>query len=155
MEGLSWMVEEFTLHNRIGFKVTSLARVMESRLERMLKKHNVTRLMWCVLRGVGMEDQTTPSQLASYIGVARPAISRLLKTMMDRGFIERQSKGEDGRVSEVVLTELGLSTMKECHILVRELNNHYSSKLDEETFEQFMQTINVLLEGEDETLMRL
>jgi DNA-binding MarR family transcriptional regulator len=102
-----------------------------------------------------MEDQTTPSQLASYSGVARPAISRLLKTMMDRGFIERQSKGEDGRVSEVVLTELGLSTMKECHILVRELNSHYSSKLDEETFEQFMQTINVLLEGEDETLMRL
>lgn len=149
------MTEQFTLHNRIGFKVTSLARVMETQLERKLKTFRVTRLMWCVLRGVGMEGQTTPSELASYIGVARPAISRLLRTMMDRGFIERQSKGDDGRVTEVVLTELGHQTMKDCHILVRELNQHYSSKLGEEAFEQFMQTINVLLDGEDETLMRL
>ena len=74
---------------------------------------------------------------------------------MDRGLIERQSKSDDGRVTEVVLTEFGHQTMKDCHILVRDLNQHYSSKLGDEAFAHFMQSINVLLDGEDETLMRL
>lgn len=149
------MAEEFTLHNRVGFKVTRLARIMEARLEKQLSEHGVTRLMWCVMRGVGMENVNTPSGLAEYICIARPAISRLLKNMEARGLVERTGINNDKRFTEVALTELGDEKMKTCHILVRQLNEHFSSKLDPDTYDTLMEAIDRLTEGEQVRLMRL
>ncbi|MEP2706850.1 MAG: MarR family transcriptional regulator [Roseibium sp.] len=149
------MSEDFTLHNRIGFKVTRLARIMEARLEKQLSEHGITRLMWCVLRGVGMENVTTPSELADYICIARPAISRLLKTMEERGLLERNGIDNDKRYTDVALTDLGMEKMKACHVLVRQLNEHFSGKLDRETYGVLMDAIDTLTEGEHVQLMRL
>ena len=149
------MAEEFTLHNRVGFKVTRLARIMEARLEKQLSEHGVTRLMWCVMRGVGMENVNTPSGLAEYICIARPAISRLLKSMEQRGLVERTGINDDKRFTEVALTELGIEKMKTCHVLVRQLNEHFSSKLDSDTYDVLMEAIDRLTEGEHVRLMRL
>ncbi|MCY6383753.1 MarR family winged helix-turn-helix transcriptional regulator [Hoeflea prorocentri] len=148
-------MQDFTLHNRIGYKVTRLARLMEARLEKQIGEYGITRLMWCVLRGVGMEGVTTPSGLASYIGIARPAVSRLLKSMEQRGLLQRNGIDRDGRVTEVHLTDEGRRLMEACHGLVRELNSHFSEKLEPLAYDSFMQTIDRLTEGENATLMRL
>ncbi|WP_420413928.1 MarR family winged helix-turn-helix transcriptional regulator [Roseibium sp.] len=149
------MSGEYTLHKRIGFKVTRLARIMETRLESQLSEHGVTRLMWCALRGIGMENVTTPSQLADYICITRPAISRLLNTMEERGLVRRTGIDDDKRFTEVDLTELGTEKMKLCHVLVRELNDHFSSKVDQDSYELFMTVIDQMTEGENIQLMRL
>ena len=149
------MAEEFTLHNRVGFKVTRLARIMEAGLEKQLSEHGVTRLMWCVLRGVGLENVNTPSGLAQYICIARPAISRLLKAMEKRGYVERSGIYNDKRFTEVALTELGIEKMKVCHVLVRELNEHFARKLDTKTYDILMDAIDKMTEDEDVKLMRL
>ncbi len=148
-------MQDYTLHNRIGYKVTRLARLMEDRLEKQIGEHGITRLMWCVLRGVGMEGVTTPSGLANYIGIARPAVSRLLKTMEQRGLLQRNGIDADGRVTEVHLTQEGRRKMDACHGLVRELNTHFSEKLEPRVYEDFMRTIDRLTDGENATLMRL
>lgn len=149
------MTEEFTLHNRVGFKVTRLARIMEAKLEKQLSEHGVTRLMWCVLRGVGMEDVHSPSGLAEYICIARPAVSRLLRDMEKRGLIERNGIDDDKRYRDIVLTPLGEEKMKACHILVRELNEHFAGKIDKKTYAVLMDAIDQMTEGEDVKLMRL
>lgn len=149
------MASGYTLHNRIGFKVTHLARIMESRLEEQLSRHGVTRLQWCVLRGVGLEGVSSPSQLADYICIARPAVSRLLKSMEEQGLVKRNGLDDDKRFTEVALTELGESKLAACHVLVRELNQHFSGKLDDNTYELFMAVIDRLTEGEDVQLTRL
>jgi len=149
------MAEGYRLHNRIGFKVTRLARIMEARLEKRLSEHGITRLMWCVLSGVGLESVTTPSTLADYIGIARPAVSRLLKTMEERGLIERTCIGDDKRYTELALTALGQEKLKACHVLVRELNDHFAGKLDRRLYETFMETIDELTRDEHVQLMRL
>lgn len=148
-------MDDYQLHNRIGFKVTRLARLMEARLEHQIEEHGVTRLMWCVLRGVGMEGVTTPSALAGYICIARPAISRLLKTMEGKGLLVRNGTDGDGRYTQIRLTDEGERKMRLCHVLVQELNAHFSEKLGPQAYADFMRTIDVLTEGENATLMRL
>ncbi len=148
-------MEDYRLHNRIGFRVTRLARIMEARLEKQIGEHGITRLMWCVLRGVGMEDVNTPSALADYICIARPAISRLLKTMEKKGLLERNGTDADGRYTQVCLTTKGKQKMDLCYVLVRDLNEHFSNKLQPQAYDDLMQMIDVLTEGENVTLMRL
>ena len=149
------MAEKYTLHNRLGFKITLLARIMETRLEKQLSEHGVTRLMWCVLRGVGMENVNTPSKLADYVCIARPAVSRLLKTMEERRLLRRSGTSGDKRYTEVELTELGHEKMKACHVLVRHMNEHFAGKLDAGTYEVLMSAIDRLTEDEQVRLMRL
>lgn len=149
------MSESYTLHNRIGFKVTRLARIMETRLEKQLAVHDITRLQWCVLRGVGLENVTSPSKLADYICVARPVVSRLLKSMEEQGLIKRVDIDDDKRFTEIALTDLGRQKLRVCHALVQELNQHFSGKLDGETYDRLMAAIDQLTEGEDIRLTRL
>jgi DNA-binding MarR family transcriptional regulator len=47
----------------------------------------------------------TPSELADYIGITRPAASRLLKRMEARGFVTRASGDGDGRSVDLGLTD--------------------------------------------------
>lgn len=148
-------MDDYELHNRIGFKVTRLARLMEARLEEQIGEHGITRLMWCVLRGVGMEGVTTPSALAGYICIARPAISRLLKSMEEKGLLERNGTQGDGRYTQIRLTEQGERKMRLCHVLVQDLNAHFTAKLGAQACSDFMKTIDLLTEGENATLMRL
>ncbi|WP_434055772.1 MAG: MarR family transcriptional regulator [Roseibium sp.] len=148
-------METYRLHGRIGFKVTRLARIMEARLEKGLSRHGITRLMWCVLSGIGLEDVKTPSTLAEHIGIARPAISRLLKTMEEKGLVARTSPDDDKRYTELALTALGLEKLKTCHVLVHDLNNHFAGKIDQGLYENFLETIDALTEGEKVQLMRL
>ena len=76
---------DFQLHQRLGYKVSRLSRIMQSRLERLIAEQGLTRLMWCVLTGIGDEGVSTPSELADYIGITRPATSRLLREMGGQG----------------------------------------------------------------------
>jgi len=149
------MTTNYILHNRIGFKTTRLARIMEARLEIQLSEHNVTRLMWCIFRGVGIDNVNTPSGLSDYICIARPAISRLLKDMEKRGYIQRCCIDNDKRFTFVKLTETGVEKMNVCRVIVRELNDHFRKKLDKQSYEKFMDMIDILTEGEDIKLMRL
>ena len=145
----------YRLHERIGYKVSLLSRLMEARLESMMAEHDVTRLMWCVLSGVGLEDVNTPSALADYIGITRPAVSRLLKTMEQRGWLERSGHDTDGRGIAVFLTKTGRQKLDACRPLVEELNAHFTSKLSGEDLAHFSSLIDRLAEGEKARLTYL
>lgn len=145
----------YKLHDRLGYKVSRLARLMESRLERMLADLGITRLMWCVLCGVGLEDVRTPSDLADYIGITRPAVSRLLRTMQTKGLIRRNGHDSDGRGVRVALTEDGLQTLTQARRAVEILNAHFTDKLGTEALDQVKAGLDRLSDGEDTKLTRL
>ncbi len=143
---------EYSLHSRLGYKVSRLARLMEARLEGMITELGVTRMMWCVLSGVGLENVKTPSALASYIGIARPTVSRVLSDMEKRGFIYRNGAKGDGRAVEIELTERGRAALDRCRPLVDDLNTHFVNKLDPRELESVLSHLDALAEGETREL---
>ncbi len=59
------------------------------------------------LNGIGAEPGIQASQLAATLGMQRPAISHLLRTMAERGWIERVRAAADQRAVRVYLTAAG------------------------------------------------
>ncbi|MEP3276507.1 MAG: MarR family winged helix-turn-helix transcriptional regulator [Stappiaceae bacterium] len=145
----------YRLHERIGYKVSLLSRLMEARLENMMADQGVTRLMWCVLSGVGLEDVNTPSSLAQYIGITRPAVSRLLRTMEHRGWLERAGHDADGRGIAVFLTDEGQRKLFACQPLVDELNAHFTDKISKQDLSRFCALVDRLTEDEKAPLTTL
>lgn len=145
-------VIEYSLHKRLGYKVSRLARLMEARLEARIGELGITRMMWCVLSGVGLEGVTTPSELAVYIGIARPTVSRLLRDMENKDLIRRVGAERDGRCVEIRMTDRGISTLQACRPLVDELNAHFGAKLNPNDLEAILKHLDTLAGGETREL---
>lgn len=148
------MSDAYRLHERLGYKVSRLARLMEAQFEEMLSPFGISRLYWCILSGVGLEDVRTPSELADYVGIARSAVSRALRTMEEMQLITRCSRERDGRGVEIVLTDKGRDVMEKCRPLVERLNHQFISKLPDSDMKAVLAGIDALSAGETRELAR-
>lgn len=146
-------MRDYQLHRRLGYRASRLARIMQNRLEGGLSGFGLTRLMWCVLTGVGEEDVRTPSDLAHYVGVTRPAMSRLLRSLERKGYVARTNgSGRDGRAVEVMLTSAGQEVLKQAREVVNEMNAHFAAKLPPDHLESVLSGLALLAEHEGDDL---
>jgi len=97
----------YRLHTSLGYQLSLAARVQEKRLEDGLKTLGLTRISWCVLLAVGIEDLQHPSDIAKFVGIDRTAASRTLTSMEKAGMIERRTGTKDKRTTNVAITPLG------------------------------------------------
>lgn len=144
------------LHQRLGWRVSRLARILQSRLEAVLADEGLTRLMWVVLCGLGEDGIETPSDLADYIGITRASTSRLLTTMEGRGLIRRSgTAGADGRQVALELTERGQAILHRYRPAADAITAHFMAKLDPDQARILMDALAILAQGEDHGLTRL
>lgn len=59
------------------------------------------------------ERSIRPSDLGKEMHLSRPAISRMLKSLKEKGFLELSSQTQDHRYVKVALTEEGRASLKE------------------------------------------
>ncbi|WP_206075898.1 MarR family transcriptional regulator [Mesorhizobium sp. Z1-4] len=135
--------------------MSRLSRIMQTRLERGIAPFGLTRLMWCVLTGVGDEGITNPSELADYIGITRPATSRLLKDMAAKGLVCRNGGSGDGRTIALSLSDSGQDVLTRARVAVDEMHRHFMTKLSPEMTAQFMHALDALSADEHERLTKL
>ncbi|NBN63925.1 MarR family winged helix-turn-helix transcriptional regulator [Pannonibacter tanglangensis] len=143
----------YRLHSRLGYRVSRLSRVIQVRIEAVLAPHGLTRLMWCVLTGVGEEGLHAPSELADYVGVTRPTMSRLLRTLEQRGYVQRRPVvSGDARGVEIGLSEAGRQLVVDLRAPIDGVTRHFTDKLTAEQQAALMQAIDALMEGESRAL---
>jgi MarR family transcriptional regulator, transcriptional regulator for hemolysin len=145
----------YALHGRLGYKVSRLARLMQGRLERGLAPLGLTRLMWCVLTGIGDESVDTPSELATYLGITRPATSRLLRELEGKGLLRRDGHEEDGRGRRLALTPHGHGVVEAARWAVADTRAHFATKLAQGELDAMLDMFDRLAAGEDAALTRL
>ena len=79
----------------------------------ILKRHNITEQQWRVLRVVGEGDgPVDPTTIAYRACLLAPSLTRILKTLTKRGFVETINDPHDGRRVLVKLTKSGHSFVK-------------------------------------------
>lgn len=138
----------YAVRQQLGFKLSRSARLMQQRLEAALSTQGQTRLTWCVLSSIGLERICTPSGIADNLGVTRPMLSRLIKSMSDDGLITVTLDPDDGRNRQLHLTDKGHKTLAACQPLVRANNRHFAAKLTPEQMGSLHDILDLLTDGE-------
>jgi DNA-binding MarR family transcriptional regulator len=149
------MPERPHLHQRLSYRVSRLARIMQARVEAVLAPEGLTRMMWLVLTGLGEDGVTTPSDLADYIGITRPATSRLLARMEGAGFVVRSGSAADGRSVSVALTDRGREVLARLRPQVDAVLARFTAKLDPAALAVLIDRLGRLAEAEDIDLQSL
>ncbi|RVV98808.1 MarR family transcriptional regulator [Mesobaculum littorinae] len=145
----------YSLHDSLGYRLSLASRLQERRLDEQLKTLGLTRIMWCVLLGVGNEGLTQPSDLAQFVGIDRTATSRALKQMEAMGLVERQSGKTDRRTTRVGLTAAGRDALDAGVPMAQANNEMMDAKLSPAERQDLRRLLARITEGEPVSLPQL
>jgi DNA-binding MarR family transcriptional regulator len=101
-----------------------------------------------VLLTIDKEKGTPSTALGPLMGMEPTSLSRILKSMEDKGAISREKNPEDGRSVIIKLTKYGLEMRKFSKNHVYQFNNvvrEYVTENELESFFKVMITINKLI----------
>jgi len=111
-------------------------------------KHDSTMAMAFVLLTIDTENGTPSTSLGPLMGMEPTSLSRILKSMEEKGAIYREKNPEDGRGVLIKLTEFGLekrNISKEHVLLFNETVKNQLSELQIKHFFEVTETINKLV----------
>lgn len=149
------MSAPYDLHESFGYRMTLLSRINERAFEAKIADLGISRIMWCILLGVGQESVVHPSAIATYVGIDRTATSRALRAMETRGLITRSNGAADGRTTEVAITDTGRQILSQATAAARDNASWYTHKLTQAELAQFGQLLDKLLRDETRGVSRL
>lgn len=121
-------------------------------------KHDSTMATAFALLNIDFENGTPSTALGPLMGMEPTSLSRLLKTMEDKGIICREKNPNDGRSVIIKLTDFGKKMREVSKGHVYQFNNkvrEYVTEAELDSFFKVTQTINKIISdkvvyGEDD-----
>jgi DNA-binding MarR family transcriptional regulator len=111
-------------------------------------KYDSTMAMAFVLLNIDMEDGTPSTSIGPQIGMEATSLSRILKSMEDKGAIYREPNPQDGRSVIIKLTQLGMEERAFARKVVIRFNEVIRENVSAEQLNHFfdvMSSINRLI----------
>jgi MarR family transcriptional regulator, organic hydroperoxide resistance regulator len=112
-------------------------------------KVDITMSMGFVLLNINSEEGTPATKIAPLMGLEARSLTRLLKTMEEKGLIYRESVSSDKRMVRIVLTKEGKKKKEKSRETVLRFNEAVREQIEAEklaTFFEVLQKINRIIE---------
>lgn len=125
-------------------------------------KHDITTSIGFVLLNIDQENGTPATKIAPLLGLETRSLTRILRSMEEKGLIYKQADQLDKRSVRIFLTEEGLKKKEISRQTVRHFNLKVREKIPQnqlDTFFTVVSQITAMIEGktlfEDFTLKPL
>lgn len=112
------------------------------------KNFNTTMAIGFTLLSIDPKTGTPSTALGPKMGMEATSLSRILKSMEEKGLIERKPNPNDGRGVLIHLTDFGLEKRKDSKDVVLQFNDVVKQNISEDKLAQFfevMEAINKLI----------
>ncbi len=107
-------------------------------------KHDSTTAMAFVLLNIDYEEGTPSTALGPQMGMEATSLSRILKSMEEKGVIRREKNPQDGRGVLIKLTDFGKEKRAFAKAVVLRFNNIVKANLTEEQLKHFFEVTQVI-----------
>jgi DNA-binding MarR family transcriptional regulator len=105
-----------------------------------------------ILLNIDQENGTPSTALGPKMGMEATSLSRILKSMEEKGLIERKANPLDGRGVFICLTPFGLEKREDAKAAVLTFNQSLYANIDSEDLAAFFRvtgTINELIDNKE------
>ncbi|MCO6188504.1 homoprotocatechuate degradation operon regulator HpaR [Rhizobium sp. L1K21] len=120
--------------------------VMES-FRPMLAAHDVTEQQWRVIRILGEQGVIDASEMADRAFILAPSLTRIIRTLEERGLIHKRKDHKDGRRVLLEITPAGIDiiykVMPESRVIYERLEQRYGH----DKLELLLDMLNELANG--------
>ena len=108
------------------------------------KNYGLTMAIGFTLLSIDSKKGTPSTALGPRMGMESTSLSRILKSIEERGYIERRPNPNDGRGVLIHLTALGLEKRKESKEVVLRFNEVVKEHVNETDLEGFYRTSEII-----------
>jgi MarR family transcriptional regulator, organic hydroperoxide resistance regulator len=136
----------------IDYHIRSAWHAIARKYNQQAAQYGATMAIGFVLLNIDVELGTPATKIAPLMGLEPRSLTRLLKTLEERGAIYRQVDKRDKRSVRIYLTEEGKKGRERAKQTVLQLNEAVRAEIPEEKLEVFfevLQSIGKILERND------
>ena len=105
-------------------------------------EHDVSAASGFVLLNIDLENGSPATKIAPALGMEPRSLTRMLKSMEDKGYLYRQSDQSDGRVMRIFLTEVGKKKRELAKIGVVAFNKAVRGVVPKEKLDIYFEVAN-------------
>ncbi len=134
----------------IDFNIKAVWHAIARMYNQQAARHDITMSMGFVLLNINSEEGTPATKIAPLMGLEARSLTRLLKSMEEKGLIYRESDLSDKRMVRIVLTKEGKKKKEKSREVVLRFNEAIREKVEGEKLNNFfdvLQTINRIIES--------
>lgn len=138
------MIKEKSIDHQLRATWQAVAKMYNEQAN----KHDSTMAMAFVLLNIDYDNGTPSTALGPQMGMEPTSLSRILKTMEEKGAIYREKNPEDGRGVLIKLTDYGKDKREISKVTVIKFNETVKASVSETKLKHFlevMDTINELI----------
>jgi len=108
------------------------------------KNYGLTMAIGFTLLSIDPKKGTPSTALGPKMGMESTSLSRILKSIEEKGYIERKPNPNDGRGVLIYLTALGLTKRRDSKEVVLRFNEAVKEDINEEDLVGFFKTVEVI-----------
>lgn len=129
-----------------GHKINQLGRLFTKKLNDLLSVHGLHASQWSVILYLHDRQRCTQVELAHYLNVEAPTVTRTLARLEDHGFIKRE-EGRDKREKRITLTEDAEAIFSKCYVASQSVERKALEGISPEDLEIFNRVIEKMNEN--------
>ncbi len=129
-----------------GSILTARERVM-SPIRPILRAAGITEQQWRVLRVLVDQGSLDPSSLAECALLHAPSVTRILRDLVERQFVERCIDPTDGRRSIIAITDAGRDLFENTAVETLKLLETYANTFGEDRIRNLIDELQALSEA--------
>ena len=133
----------------VDYNIKAVWHAIARMYNQQASKHDITMSMGFVLLNINSEEGTPATKIAPLMGLEARSLTRLLKTMEEKGLIYREPDASDKRLVRIVLTKEGKRKKEKSREVVLRFNEAIREKIDDSQLSNFfsvLQNINKIIE---------
>jgi DNA-binding MarR family transcriptional regulator len=133
----------------VDFNIKAAWHAIARMYNQQAGKYDITMSMGFVLLNINSEEGTPATKIAPLMGLEARSLTRLLKSMEEKGLIYREGDPSDKRMVRIILTKEGKKKKEKSRDVVLRFNEVIREKIeaaDLSTFFEVLQKISRIIE---------
>lgn len=133
-------------HKSIGRLISILHRQSQIYTNKALKEFSLTSAEYPFLFALYTKEGRTQEELSSYLYIDKAATTRIIRSLLAKGYVTRVQDGLDRRCNRIFLTEKAKQQQKEIRGRVMQWNAYITEGLDDETYQNAFATLQRMVD---------
>ena len=125
----------------VDYNIKAVWHAIARMYNQQASKHDITMSMGFVLLNINSEEGTPATKIAPLMGLEARSLTRLLKSMEEKGLIYREPDKIDKRLVRIVLTKEGKKKRDRSKETVLRFNDAVRDQISGEKLENFFEVL--------------
>lgn len=135
------VVESIPREQTVDFQIKSVWHSINRMYNQQAVKYDLTTSIGFVLLNIDSKNGTPATKIAPLLGLEPRSLSRMLKSLEEKGIIYRKTDPNDKRFVKIYLTELGKEKKDVAKRSVKRFNQVIRNKISEEKLQVFFEVV--------------